>query len=105
MDGIQSAMYGSFAASAPAIGDITDAEPSQPNVLFKSFMTLRDEDKDEETLYQHLSQLARTSSSFTDMGYTPEEVHDAAHILARFGVSTLRQLLDKETMFTGQQPG
>jgi len=105
MDGIHSAMYGSFAAAAPTIGDTFDADAGQPNVLFKSFMTLRNEEKDEETLYQHLSQLARTSSSFTDMGYTLEEVHDAAHILARLGVSTLRQLLDKETMFTGQQPG
>ena len=68
MDGIQSAMYGSPVAASPIVDDTFDAVAGQTNVLFKSFMTLRNEDKDEETLYQHLSQLARTSSSITNMG-------------------------------------
>ena len=72
MDDIQSAMYGSAVAASPIVDDTFDADVGQTNVLFKSFMVLRNDEKDAETLYQHLSQLARTSPSFANMGYTLE---------------------------------
>ena len=103
---IEFGMYGSAAADAHVVvHDATDHNEGQPNVLFKALMGLRNDEKSADILYQHMAQLARTSPAFTTLGYEMVEVKEAADTLVGLGVVTLRQLLDKESVFSGQQPG
>ena len=99
-------MYGSAAADANVVvKDTTIHDEGQPNVLFKALMGLRNDEKSKDKMYQHMAQLSRTSDAFSTLGYEMEEVKEAADTLVELGVFTLRQLLDKESVFTGEQPG
>ena len=62
---IEFGMYGLAAADAHVVAhDATDNNESQPNVLFKALMGLRNDEKSADILYQHMAQLARTSPAF-----------------------------------------
>ena len=100
------AMIGS--ASADTHGE-SDAhgymDESQPCVFLQGLMRLRNDEQSKDTMCSHMSQLARTSTAFNAVGYDMSEVREAADALVDLDVITLRQLLDKESVFIGGNPG
>jgi len=94
-------MFGSTSAATHTASDAPiNIDESQPSVFFKGLMGLRNEEKSKDTMYGYMSQLARTSTAFNAVGYDLSEVKEAADALVDLGVFTLRQLLDKESIFT-----
>ena len=80
------------------------ADESQPTVQFKGFMSLKNEEKSSVILCNHLSQLARTAAAFEAVGYGMSEITEAADHLVEYNVFTLRQLLDRHSVFNGERP-
>jgi len=99
-------MLGSTSADAHEDPDTHGGiDESQPTVIFKGFMALKNAEQSKVTLCNHMSQLARNSTAFGAVGYGMSEITDAADALADLNVFTLRQLLDRESVFVGDSPG